>query len=402
MIGLDIIVGQEHLSKIRIMRKGKDKPPKFGDDVLACASHYLFDLKNVDDTKTKTPTQIRADLKEIGIGISNHDPFNYIIPMLIEKDWIHLSTPFDNSFVTEISTTFPSLERVAVTFTDYIDDLAYHAALVIRDILTATANGKDEDTVRVGFSGGNTTRKIFQKLVPLLVKSESQYTFPKEKTLACHALVAGFDNAAPGTDPSSFFTYLDDCPTPFKKEFFLLHAPAFVPTKALDTVTNFPAVSAAKEAADQLDLIVTSAASFIDRHSQLRKYYEGHYPDDFKKLGEAGCIGDLLWLPFNEEGPMDLSQYESRPVTLLELGDLPRRIRGHTKVIFAIGPCADPNNPCQQSKVPILEAILRLQNKNKKYITHLVTNQRTAREIISIMHTENWNSIGLQSSPPSR
>ncbi len=346
--------------------------PAFNDDVLAWFAYYL--------SKGMNPHGIREILlKDHGIEITNSAAYAKVVPKIFEKGLLELATVLDSpltKILKEKGQGFDLEGGVKVTRTSDIGDVALHAAHTIRDIITKIAQEKKE--IHIGFSGGNTTRRIFQRLVRLL--TSPAYNFPKGKTLVFHALVAGFDDAAPGTDPSSFFIYLDDIQSSFDRTFVLLHAPAFLPSKDLRTICEYPSVRYAKEQASHLDLVVTSAAAFADDHSQLKNYYYKHHAKStVDRLTGEGCIGDILWLPVTELGPLDLSGYKYRPMTLLELSELPERTDRGTKVLLVIGPCADPRRPCDYRKTEVLNAVLNFQ-RQKKYFTHLVCDRSTAEE----------------------
>jgi len=353
-------------------------PPKLNFDpyVLALVAHYVIALK-------KRPADIqKLLLNNHQIKIKRHDIYNNILPNIVRLNWLRLETPLANELSEEVRQKAPHLEEAAVTLTSELDDVAKHAAYTIRDLITQTARKKEK--ICIGFSGGNTIRRAFQELIQALM-NPALHGLSEQHTICCHALVAGFDNTAPGTFPSSFFTYLDDSPVFFKKEYVLLQAPAFVPGNERETVLGFPGIREAQERTLNLDLIVTSAAAFADKHSQLKQYYESQpgTSNDLKRLQDAECVGDMLWLPIGPHGPVDMSNFDHRPVALLELKDLPARIAGkhETKVLLVIGPCAHPSEPCVESKAPVLEAILNLP---ERYVTHLVADRRTASEFLKM------------------
>jgi hypothetical protein len=347
------------------------------DSTLKLVAHYFV-------CERRRPGDIKdLLLAKHGITIGLHDVYNKYIPEILEKDgWLRLVTPMDDPLAEQMKKLPYRLDEVRVASTTCVDDVATQAAEVIRDFITERARELPE--VHIGFSGGNTTRKVFRKLVHLL--NDPTYQFPEDRTLVCHALVAGFDNEHPGTDPSSFFSLLDDSPALFKRKFVLFHAPAIAPAKQLKAILDLPVIRKARESASDLHLIVTAAASFGDVHSQLRQYYETYDRPAFKKL-ERTCVGDVLWLPVDDKGPMDLSQFESRPVTLLELQHLPDRIARGRKVLLVLGPCADPAHPCEESKAGILKAILAPQIGTdeasiRRHITHLIVDNKTAGEFL--------------------
>lgn len=326
--------------------------------------------------------------------VKTHHIHQYLLPGIIEMGWLSLKTVEDSDLAKRIRESGYQLHEegsVRVTPAALTDDVATHAADMVSGLVWEIAKRKAE--IHIGFSGGNTMRRVFQKLVKLV--NTPEWSLPSGATVTCHALVAGFDNKAPGTEPSAFFTYLDDSTPTFKAEFVQFHAPAFVPSIHYDTLMDLPAIAEAKRDAESLDLIVTSAASYLDEHSQLRRYYEAHQNSeqkpttakDLKRLQERNCIGDMLWQPFSPTGPVDIEDFDHRPVTVLKLKELPKRIKRETKVVLVIGPCAaEPNDPCK--KDGILKAILEQQrvkpdesDSDRKYITHLVVDRHTAQQL---------------------
>jgi DNA-binding transcriptional regulator LsrR (DeoR family) len=364
------------------------------ENSLARAAHELF-----ANPGSKIDEELKKKLQEEhNINIGGNRAFKMVVPSLMEKGWVEVLTPKTNPLIREVGFSNYHLDELRVTRTSNLDDVASQAAYMIRDLLTLGTEKKD--VFRIGFSGGNVTRRVFQKLTEFLRDANYKLPYDKKKTLACHALVVGFDDGAPGTDPSSFFTYLHDShhlydrDPSFTTEFHLLHAPAFVRKGDLVKFMEFPAIERAHHKAQNIDLIVTSAASFEDEHSQLKKYLDSEDKDRrrmYNALRREGCLGDMLWLPINAQGPIDLSEYQYRPVTLLptladrdpvELNGLCSRIGEGKRVLLVVGRCADPENPCDVSKAPLLEAILNLQRSDRRYITHLVLDSSTARDFI--------------------
>jgi hypothetical protein len=244
-------------------------------------------------------------------------------------------------------------------------------------------HGKKE--VHIGFSGGHTIRKTFQAFADLLCtlsddETHSAYSLPDR--IKCHALVAGFDTGAPGTDPTSFFVYLSDqlARAAIKCEFVLFHAPPVIAPPQYDQLLELPALKESKEASKDLDIIVTSAALFSDEHSQLRLYFKKFNQTMIDRLNE-NCVGDMLWLPLTKDGnPIDLSDYPLRLVNLVGLEELPHRIERGLKVLLALGPCAAPQvRPTCPRKTGVLKALL---SSNHRYFSHLVIDRRTANELL--------------------
>ena len=352
-------------------RAKRTSETQYDDTAIALVCHYLCE--------GMTASEIAHRITEAhGIPMNSQDPFRLIRRATREKHWLHFISPWDNRLSEIIHKTF-DVNRVEVTLTSFVEDVAARAAFMILDLLRELRREPtNKSEVHIGFSGGHTTRKVFQKLAHLLV--EPSDSLPDN--IVCHALVAGFDAAAPGTDPTSFFTYLADRTTSVATSFVLFHAPPLVQSSQIGTLRASKPIEKAILLAKRLDVIVTSAAVFGDPHSQLKKNFLEYSPETVAGLERDGCIGDMLWLPISNNGPMDTSRYEYRPVTLIELDELPERIACGQKVVLVLGPCADPAQAQCELKSAILNTILKFHLEGKKYVTHLVIDKDTARDLI--------------------
>ena len=326
----------------------------------------------------KGPGEIKTILADEGIKISVKLPYDLLLEA-VDRHLIIVNCPTGNELSDKIKKTF-SLEQVDVTFTNRVDDIASRAAFVLLDLVKDKKKSNGNTNVHIGFSGGHTVRKIFQEFAHLLAVPLTGMP----ATITCHALVAGFDTSAPGSDPTSFFVFLSDQITTREDaerfKFTLLHAPPVVTPSQYEKLFELPALKEAKKDVEYLDIIVTSAAVFTDEHSQLRRYFEKYAPKMIPRLRIDECIGDILWSPISKEKRINLSGYPYRPVTLVDLGEFPVRISGGTRILLALGPCADSMGAGCPQKTEVLRAILGLEGKT--YITHLVTNSLTATELI--------------------
>lgn len=218
-------------------------------------------------------------------------------------------------------------------------------------------------------------RRVFHKVSQLLVLPSAALP----KSVIFHALVAGFDIEAAGSDPTAFFTYLADENAAVETRCLLLHAPPIIPPAQKRDTLAIPTVKKAYDDARRLDVIVTSAAVFEHEHSQLRRYYTEHSNRTLDCLINDGCIGDMLWQPIRKDGPIDTSAYPYRALTLVELDEFPDRIaKEGQKILLVVGRCADPKTNCDGSKAEVLDAILHF---SRKYLSHLVLDNRTAQEL---------------------
>jgi DNA-binding transcriptional regulator LsrR (DeoR family) len=204
------------------------------------------------------------------------------------------------------------------------------------------------------------------------------------------ALVSGIDHEAAGTDPTSFFTYLSglrdgdvEGSSSCETEFELLHAPPIIRPAEWESIRNgvskdHPSITRSLNRARSFDLIVTSASQFDDPHCQLRRCFEMYSPETAQRLGEEGCVGDMLWQPLNFAGAMDTRRHAFQTLALVSLTELHDHIARGNRVLLALGPCASPR-VCGRSRALVLFAILR-----NRLVTDVVVDKATAAELLNL------------------
>jgi DNA-binding transcriptional regulator LsrR (DeoR family) len=273
------------------------------------------------------------------------------------------------SFVlsSRLKTQCDWLADVKVVHTTEFEDVAYQGAETLLT-LVQKVNADAGRKVHIGFAGGHAMRRLAQIFAQLLDESDARLP----ETLVLHALVAGFDVFDPTTDPNTFFTlFRNRTSVNTRFEFVGLHTPPVVTASEYDALRNSEGIRESYEHAKDLDIIVTSAADWSDRHSTFRKYMEKSAGCS-DVLVKSGCVGDMLWLPIGPSGPLEV-QTRIRSMTLIELSGLPALIKKGKYVLLVLGPCA----VCQRTKSRILSGIL---NSEERLISHLVVDTRSAKE----------------------
>jgi hypothetical protein len=327
-----------------------------------------------------TPSEIADRIRErYGIGMSREAPYKYL-KYAASKNWLQFIAPREDHLSQQVHQHAPWLQAVEVVHTSVMGDVAYRAAVMVVELLRAYRRPPHpKDEVHVGFVGGYSMQLVAEHLAGLL---RQQPIDGLPQTVVFHTLVAGFDVDTPLTDPNAFLTYfanpaIQQVQPDLNVRFIMLHAPAVIQPGHMPEVLALPGVKEAFQSAEQLDLIVTSAAVLTDEHSMLHRYYERNAPGTVELLKRDGCVGDILWWPLGRHGPLvlDPTQYPYRSLTVIELNRLPRYIRRGTQVLLALGPCSGCNKP----RTDILDTILHLDDH---LITHLVVDSRTAREAV--------------------
>jgi DNA-binding transcriptional regulator LsrR (DeoR family) len=318
--------------------------------------------------KGSTATEIRELMqKEWNVEMTREEPYQ-CISYAASRDWIRFVAPHEHGLREKIRGKCPWLDEVEVVHSAVADDVAYHGAEMLVDLLRKLKEQKDE--VHVGFAGGHSMRKVCRSLAQLLRQ-------PREglpKSVVLHAMVAGFDVEDTTTDPNALFTYfVKDTAMQVDTHFVALHAPPLVRTKDFQRLKRLEGIRESYERAKDLDIVVTSASLWNDEHNKLRKYVETRSRECMPALEEAGCIGDMLWRPLGANGAIEIDT-QIRAMTLMELTDLPRFIADGKYVLLVLGPCGGCNTP----KAEMLRTVLGIR---PSLITHLVVDSRTAGEV---------------------
>lgn len=310
--------------------------------------------------------------KEHRITMQREQPYRYI-KYAAEQGWFHYAAPPEYALRDRLKERYRWLERIRVAHTATFDDVAYHTAQTVLDLLESRARRPDDGgVVHIGFAGGGSMRRVARILGDLLRRP----TGPLPKEIVFHALVAGFDVEDPTTDPNAFFTYfVNDAAMPIETKFVGLHAPPVCVSNQFEELQKLEGIEQAFARKDDLDIIVTSGGSWRDEcaHSMLAQFMKKS-EDTIKVLERLNCVGDLLWRPLNEDGPIT-EVTKIRAMTLIELTDLPRFIKDGKSVVLMLGPCLKCMNP----RPVLLKTILDL---DEHLITHLVTDTRTAAEVL--------------------
>jgi DNA-binding transcriptional regulator LsrR (DeoR family) len=227
--------------------------------------------------------------------------------------------------------------------------------------------------IHIGWSGGDSMARIAAALARILTEPASGLP----ERLILHALVSGFDVERPMTAPNVFFSHFMSPALLVKVDFVGLHAPAIIKSEDAESFLTLPGIREARDLARDLDIVVTSAASFTDDHGMLKRYCQQVDPSGqlVERLRKDGCVGDMLWLPMSVDGPMNVDRYPYRGLTVIDLEMLPQFIRRGKKILLSLGVCG----LCKAHKADILKAIL---GQKDAIISHLVTDSRTARALL--------------------
>ncbi|NIA14725.1 MAG: hypothetical protein GWP08_11650 [Nitrospiraceae bacterium] len=234
--------------------------------------------------------------------------------------------------------------------------------------------GNRKDMVHIGLGAGGTTERFARHFASLL-RSQTQSQVPK---LVLHALSSGFAPRHPITAPVAFFSYF--MALNLDIDYMGMFSEPVVPWNQYEAVKTRTGVREAFEAAEDIDIIVSSLSSRDDEHGLFINFLESNETEAPRARGileEAGWCGDVQWRPYSNKGPI-MEDIGARHVTLFELEDLVRLSRTPDKhVILISGRCVQCNTPKNTALLPLMrEESLRVFN-------HLITDITTATQLLN-------------------
>jgi hypothetical protein len=270
------------------------------------------------------------------------------------------------------------------------------AEMVLKLIEEKAKSGKKR--VHVAWAGGKTMALTAKLLSIALKNAEEDGSMRLPETIVWHSLMAGFDPNWPGLSPAGFLATIAE-PRPqedrrLKHEFVVFGAPPIVTFELYEKIKEMPTVDEAFKRKHEIDIIVSSAGSWADDHSvlkQLSPYFDKHRDSKHSSkkfadfLERRDCIGDLLWLPLFRGKELTFTleasrEFDFRPMTLVELHELPELIKGGVKVVLAVGNC----DTCKEPKDDILGEVIRVSKISPAHrlITNLVANKDTCERVL--------------------
>jgi DNA-binding transcriptional regulator LsrR (DeoR family) len=288
-------------------------------------------------------------------------------------------------------------DHIAVSQTGATEALAQRAAQHLLSMIRTVRRYKQCDEVHVGFAGGMTLRAVAERLARLL----SQPHPDNPATLVFHAMVASLDDDDFYADPNSFVTYFITPECRVKVRLVRLPLPGIVESARFKDIQSLLGIESVFERVAELHIIVTSGSLWSDQYSTLRTYIkaaakrsEGKAGADTGAAGrpdeaihpfeEQHVIGDLLWQPINERGPIPAESAKYRVTTLMDLKDLPAFIARGGSVLLVMGCSGISRLP----KSDLLRTVLKL-HRDHNWFTDLVTDTPTLEGVYNPLPRES-------------
>ncbi len=237
-------------------------------------------------------------------------------------------------------------------------------------------NEPDKQAVHLGMGAGYAAMLVAKRLAQKIHAGED---VPQ---LVLHAIsTGGFLPNEPHKAPSTYFTYFDPSLTSIK--FVALFSATVVNNDDYESLKQNPGVRFCFDQKDDIDIVVTSLAAADHEHGLLVQYLthlvdQGLMePDLLKNMRDAGWVGDVQFRPYSVDGPLP-NVCPVRAVTLFELDELVKMATepNGKYVVLVAGPCGE----CGETKKQALKPLVA--NEKLRLWTHLVTDARTARELM--------------------
>ena len=235
--------------------------------------------------------------------------------------------------------------------------------------------------VHLGMGAGFATMLVARRLA---YKIRSGTKVP---SIVLHAISSGgFLPNEPYKSPSTYFSYFD--PTMMDVKFVALFSATVVSNSDYENQKANPAIRYSFEKREEIDIIVTSLASADHEHGLLGRYLT-HLTEQrllsqnvLTKMRDAGWIGDVQFRPYSAHGPLPESVCPVRAVTLFELEELVEIARDPANgkyVVLVAGPCGECGETKRNALLPLLA------HENLRLWTHLITDAKTAKELLGNM-----------------
>lgn len=286
--------------------------------------------------------------------------------------WVPFQPPRNVALAMELRRRYPWLGHIDVIPSTVVRDVANYAAVHLREIVQTIRRRDDREAVHIGFAGGHSVRDLAEAFAKLLHQPAEDLP----ETLWLHSLTDLFDLTDPSTAPNAFVWYfMNEALGQVQVRFVGLSAPAMVTPASLQELRKQADIRDALEAANRLDVIVTSGTEWDDGDNALRRRLEPSR-ESIEMLEAAGCRGDIFWRPIADDGPIQ-ADTDTRALTLIELSDLPGLIRAGKRVLLMLAPCGK----CHRPKGRLLECVLE---QKRPIITDLVVDSRSVEQALRL------------------
>jgi len=262
------------------------------------------------------------------------------------------------------------LNKDALTVVDANDDpTGEHFAAVVADLALRAIKqvGRSRPgPVGLGLGPGRGTLEVARHLGNLM---RSDPETPQVRLVI-------ISSACPATCPEyAPVAFLNLFPNSAVNSRIGLFAEPIVSANAFKRLITRPGVREAFEAKSLIDVVITSMGNGEDEHDLLTTLMV-QADEDMKALHRHHWIGNVMYRPYNEHGPIHEQGSEQRAVTLFELEDFVQMSNTRGKhVILLARTCGMCNKTKARSLRPLLE------NNKLRVWSHVVMDVKTANDL---------------------
>ena len=318
---------------------------------------------------------IQREFPELSRKANRETPMRWV-QKAIDNGWIKFHPPWESKMEAALAESFEwKRQGIRVVESRSFAHVSMAGATHLMELVQGLKNYARREKVRIGIAGGRQVHQLCRSFAGMLEETPGE-ELPEQ--IVIHAMVAAFGDRDYRADPNSFMGYFDPNKIAPEIRFVRIAGPGIVETNLRKGLRKYREIDQAYKAAEKLDIIVSGGGDWQDDHSTSAHYLRAAHADDVTALKQERAVGDLLWQPISENGPIDLDvkgKFKFRPNTLVDLKELPYRISNGARVLLALGPCGE----CGKPKGNLLRAIMNLP---EQLVTDIVTDSPTARDAL--------------------
>jgi DNA-binding transcriptional regulator LsrR (DeoR family) len=183
-------------------------------------------------------------------------------------------------------------------------------------------------------------------------------------------------SACPATCPEySSTAFLNLFPSSAVQERIGLFAEPIVAANTFARLATRPGVREAFEAKSKIDVVITSMGDAEDEHDLLTRLMK-QAEEDMRALKRHRWVGNVMYRPYNDNGPIHEQDREQRAVTLFELEDFVQMSHTRNKHVILL---ARACGMCGKTKARSLRPLLA--NEKLRVWSQIVMDVKSANDL---------------------
>lgn len=293
------------------------------------------------------------------------------IQQLRDLNAIHYLPPLKQTTAEQLIKQY-QLHQDALTVVDVNDDQhGEHFAAVVADFALRAIKQVGQsrrEPVGLGLGPGRGTLEVARHLGKLM-RSD-----PETQQLR----LVTISSACPATCPEyASVAFLNLFPSSAVAERIGLFAEPIIAANTFKRLATRPGVREAFEAKPKIDVVITSMGNAEDEHDLLTTLMK-QAGEDVRALNRHHWVGNVMYRPYNDSGPIHEQGSEQRAVTLFELEDFVQMSHTRDKHVILL---ARTCGMCGKTKARSLRPLLA--NDKLRVWSHIVMDVKTASDLTS-------------------